>query len=172
MTSRAPPSLEDAVNAQLKFRQWMRKNYLRRLEVKYKETSNPILQWQAIKYCLDYNYALPTWVRNYLLESSYNLLEREIATSRVATAVASAFGFLGVAGHGSVFAQAAKDDRDQVLHEMVVWCVRMTPKEWLAVETVAKETGLSESTVRRAFKRGVAEQWHVDELTEWKLKSI
>ncbi len=174
MTEGEPASLESAVAAQKKFTEDLRKRYLHDLEVKFKESRNPLLAWQAICSCLPSDSALPNWVQNYLFESSHKILSvtHETRPSRTSEAVSTALGFLGSRGRGSVFSQAAKDEQDHMLHSMVVWCDPTPPKEWLAIETVARETGLSKSTVRLAFKRGVAEQWHVDELTEWELKSI
>lgn len=119
--------------------------------VSYQETGNPLFVWQAYKFQRLMSSEVPEWVFLYLDNVAESLLSFTDKDRCDASFVAKALDLDTRQGERSAF-KGFDQDMAFKLGPAVLRAIADGSQETYAIEAVAKERGVSESTVRRAYK--------------------
>ena len=126
----------------------------------YERGSNPLDVWLAYWEARESGQPVPDWVLTYLDRCAVALLDLASdsahgkSVTAPSTAIAEAFEMKhpGQGGRGSVFSEFA--NRKWIFYgETVAHYMRQGDQETYAIEDVARKDGVSEATVRRAWKK-------------------
>jgi hypothetical protein len=130
---------------------------------KYEMTGNPLYAWETFASCRSAGEDIPEWVLEYLDRAAGKLLEYAQhdpppAKGETSTAVAVAMEMKipGRSGQGTVFTQYVANEKNESGRRILQGVsdrMEAGDKDTHAFENVAKEFGVSHSTVRRAWQK-------------------
>jgi hypothetical protein len=115
--SRAPRPVVRVDPAERRRREWARQS-IRFLTAQYRKSGNPVWAWDAIAWCVSYEFPLPAWTRAYLLDVAGKMAKLSRGNvpgkNAIDPAVARAVGLTGK-GRFNPFREPTRP-----AHEMVV----------------------------------------------------
>lgn len=116
----------------------------------YEKVGNPVHVWAAYRCARRAGQPLPLWIWRYLDSVAEALLDPAAADKSAAEAATAALEVDRGAGERTSFQEFA-DSRWLDYGAIVTLCIAEGDKEFYAIETVAKELGVSKSAVRRGL---------------------
>jgi hypothetical protein len=129
------------------------------------ETKNPLYAWKAIEHARGFNYPIPNELLNFLFETAHAIIKIAQNPPRPAQrplAIAKALKLHKTgAGQGSAFTDYSRRLQDRKLALVTAEKIDYygPEKADYAFDDIAKEHGISKSTVRRNFLAH-SRQWH------------
>jgi hypothetical protein len=139
------------------------KALLKDLKAHYKHTKNPVHAWEAIATARAYSVRMPKWVLEYIGRVAVDIVEPDEVQSRETTRkkkeseaerIGKIAGYSGSGrGQTGMFKKAIMWKRDHTIYHDMLDQIEAGDKEDQAYNIVAKEHGISRSTVAKAFVR-------------------
>ncbi|MEW8062375.1 MAG: hypothetical protein AB2797_04620, partial [Candidatus Thiodiazotropha sp.] len=117
----------------------------------YKKTSNPLYIWETYSQCRNVEMPIPDWIYEYFDQCSSNLMKHwDNPPGEPAKAIAKSLS-MASPGRGSVFTETSK--RDQTIAMVMGLYLLLDPKlkPDQLYDSMAKDFGVSRSTVQRAW---------------------
>lgn len=139
------------------------KALLKDLKAHYKHTKNPVHAWEAIATARAYLVRVPKWALEYIGRIAVDIVDPDEDQSRETTRkkkeseaerIGKLAGFSGGGpGQTGMFKKAVMWKRDHAIYHDMLDQIEAGDKEDQAYNIVAKEHGISRSTVAKAFVR-------------------
>jgi hypothetical protein len=126
---------------------------LEHLGVEYEKNRNPLYAWTAYRAAREIGCPVPDWALEYLEEAAEEICILRHRRGRVShTDIAKAVKLAGTPGKKNAFS-SYRNTKWRRHAKTVESNIVQGDKETYAIEGAAKQWGVSESTVRRAWKR-------------------
>ena len=140
--------------------------YVEKLKNLFLETKNPLYAWKAIEGARAFNYPLPNEILDFLFETAHGIIgiaQAPPSPAQRPLAIAKALKLHKTgAGQGSPFTEYSRRLRDREIALKTAKKIKYygPDKSDYAFDDIAKEYGISKSTVRRNFIAH-SERWHL-----------